>query len=301
MANPFEVFLTSVVSIRKPDGSLIENIKASVDNNRVEIHNVTLNVDAGDLVIRALPNGREEFYEVLDVVFKEGMTGHIPDWIELKCARRKATMPTFGSHHRVTVIRASGTPEEKRWDTHMGGDLAQNALFYLEDRVKTGDELQSEAFDEPRVISKVDPVLMLSGISHWEARIVPVSEWRRRNRAMLPNINVTGQGARVNLHSLDQSVQNFQNADIVPSELARLVAELSAHLHELPLDAGQKQKAETQINTLKAQIDDPDPIVVRQAGRTLRNVTEGAIGSLIAAAVQPHIWQWVLQTLESFK
>ena len=168
MANPFEVFLTSVVSIRKPDGSLIENIKASVDINRVEIHNVTLNVDAGDLVIRALPNGREEFYEVLDVVFKEGMAGHIPDWIELKCARRKATMPTFGSHP-VTVIRDSGTAEEKRWDTHIGGDLAQNALFYLEDRVKTGDELQSEVFDEPRVVSKVDPVLMLSGISRGRA------------------------------------------------------------------------------------------------------------------------------------
>jgi hypothetical protein len=190
--------------------------------------------------------------------------------------------------------------EEKRWDTRMGGDLAQNALFYLEDRVKTGDELHCEIFDEPRVITKVDPALMLSGISHWEARIVPLSEWRRRNRA-LPNINVTGPGARVNFHSLDQSVQNFENKELGPSGLARLVAELSVHLNELQLDVHQKKKAETQINTLKAQIDDPDPIIVRQAGRTLRNIVEGASGSLIAAAIQPHVWQWVLQTLQSFK
>ena len=46
-----------------------------------------------------------------------------------------------------------------------------------------------------------------------------------------------------------------------------------------------------QVATIKAQLEDnPDPVIVKQAGRTLRNITEGAIGSLIAAAAQPTVW-----------
>jgi len=85
------------------------------------------------------------------------------------------------------------------------------------------------------------------------------------------------------------------------SDIERLVSELTTHLSELNLDSRQKQKAETQIATLKAQLtDEPDPVILKQAGRTLRNVIEGAIGSLIAtAAQQPSVWQWIGQAMAS--
>jgi hypothetical protein len=52
--------------------------------------------------------------------------------------------------------------------------------------------------------------------------------------------------------------------------------------------------ARAQIATIEAQLSDqPDPVIVRQAGRTLRNITEGAIAGLIAAAVQPTVWDWI--------
>ena len=41
-----------------------------------------------------------------------------------------------------------------------------------------------------------------------------------------------------------------------------------------------------------AGILDGDRVIVKQAGRTLRNITEGAIGSLIATAAQPTVWAW---------
>jgi len=86
-----------------------------------------------------------------------------------------------------------------------------------------------------------------------------------------------------------------------PQELAKLVSDLTAHLDELNLDTRQKQRAEAQIATLKAELTgDPDPAIVCQAGRTLRNITEGAIGSLLATAAQPGIWHWIHQTLASF-
>lgn len=94
-------------------------------------------------------------------------------------------------------------------------------------------------------------------------------------------------------------VQSTQNQKITYgakelSDLSRLVSELTSHLDELQIEVRQKQKAKAQIATLKAQLtDEPDPVIVRQAGRTLRSVTEGAIGSLIASAAQPTVWTWV--------
>src|ERR1035437_760541 len=42
-----------------------------------------------------------------------------------------------------------------------------------------------------------------------------------------------------------------------------------------------------QIATIKAQFtyDQPNPVIIKQAGHTLRNITEDAIGSLVAAIV----------------
>jgi hypothetical protein len=87
-----------------------------------------------------------------------------------------------------------------------------------------------------------------------------------------------------------------------PQELTRLVTELTGHLDELNLDARQKQRAEIQIASLKSELaGDPDPEIVRQAGRSLRNITEQAIGSLLAtAATNPALWQWVQHALASF-
>jgi hypothetical protein len=98
-----------------------------------------------------------------------------------------------------------------------------------------------------------------------------------------------------------QSAQN-QTVSYGPQDIAdlnRLVTEFTSHLGELPIGAQQRQKAEAQIATLKAQLtDEPDPVIIKQAGRTLRNITEGAIGSLLAtAATQPTVWAWVIQTM----
>lgn len=82
------------------------------------------------------------------------------------------------------------------------------------------------------------------------------------------------------------------------ADLARFVSELTSHLGELPLDAAQKRRAEAQLATLKAQVsDDPDPVIVNQAGRTLRNIVEGAVGSLMATAAQPTVWLWIHEAL----
>jgi hypothetical protein len=105
-----------------------------------------------------------------------------------------------------------------------------------------------------------------------------------------------------NIAQNSDNLSQTANIGIQTEDLVRLVAEFSNRLGELDLDRPQKQKAEAQIATLRAQLtDEPDPVIVRQAGRTLRSITEGAIGSLLAAAVQPSVWQWVRQTMAHFK
>jgi hypothetical protein len=104
-----------------------------------------------------------------------------------------------------------------------------------------------------------------------------------------------------NVGNIAQNSEHFNqtaNVGIQSEDLTRLVREFSGHLDELSLNAHQKQKAEAQIATLKAQLtDEPNPVIVKQAGRTLRNVTEGAIGSLLATAVQPTLWHWIQQMM----
>lgn len=98
------------------------------------------------------------------------------------------------------------------------------------------------------------------------------------------------------MNSAQSQTTTYSAQDL--SDLARLVDELSLHLGELRIDPRQLQKAEAQIATLKAQLaDEPDPVIVRQAGHTLRNIIEGAIGSLVATAAQPPIWVWASEAM----
>jgi len=97
-------------------------------------------------------------------------------------------------------------------------------------------------------------------------------------------------------HSTQQQVITY--GALERADLARIVREVGAHLHELQLSAAAIQNANAQLATLQAQLDDePNSIIVREAGRTLRNLTEGAIGSLIATAVQPTLWTWVAEAM----
>ena len=99
----------------------------------------------------------------------------------------------------------------------------------------------------------------------------------------------------------DSNIQDVK-VRIEIHDLDKLVTDLTKHLDELNLDARQKQRAEAQIAAVRAELaGGPDPVIVGQAGRTLRNITEGAIGSLLAtAATNPLLWQWIHQTLASF-
>ena len=113
--------------------------------------------------------------------------------------------------------------------------------------------------------------------------------------------NAIHVGSAVN-SQIQQSIDSNSQQTItynLPSndDLKRLVELLGGHLSELKLSTSDEKKAKAQLATIEAQLqDEPNPSIVKEAVKTLRNITEGAIGSLIASAMQPTIWTTV-QTL----
>ena len=88
-------------------------------------------------------------------------------------------------------------------------------------------------------------------------------------------------------HSAQNQTYNVEST----ADLGRLVNEIATRIDELRMDVRQRQRADAQIATLRAQLTaEPDPVIVKQAGSTLWNITESAIGSLLASAVQPTVW-----------
>jgi hypothetical protein len=83
---------------------------------------------------------------------------------------------------------------------------------------------------------------------------------------------------------------NFNNQNDL-DDLQRLVKVFENHIDDLSLNVAAKRKVMAQITTIKAQLEyEPDTLIINQAGHTLRSITEGAIGSLIATAAQPTVW-----------
>jgi hypothetical protein len=96
-------------------------------------------------------------------------------------------------------------------------------------------------------------------------------------------------------HSTQHQTITYNSKDF--DDLRQAIEILEQRIDELHLDAAAKRKALAQVGTIKAQLsDDPSPTIIREAGRTLRNITEGAIGGLIATGVTEH-WQLVHDVL----
>lgn len=115
---------------------------------------------------------------------------------------------------------------------------------------------------------------------------------------------------QMHLHVNSPTQQNFNsnssqtttyNIPLKNNELNHLVEILSSHLSELKLSSSDEKKAKAQLSTIAAQLlDEPNPSIVKEAAKTLRNITEGSIGSLTASAMQPAIWATVQTLLAKF-
>ncbi len=114
-------------------------------------------------------------------------------------------------------------------------------------------------------------------------------------------ITVTGDnnvisGGDISQSPIQQGVNSQQEQKVeyaTPSrqDLATLVDLLGKHIDELGLASDDRRKVDAQLATINAQlIDEPNPSIIREAFGTIKNITEGAIGSLLASGAQPAVW-----------
>ena len=97
-------------------------------------------------------------------------------------------------------------------------------------------------------------------------------------------------GAHSIQHQTIYSSQDF-------ADLRQAIETLEQHFDELKLDDAAKRKALAQVGTIKAQLTDdkPNPTIIKEAGKSLRNITEGVIGGLIVEGITH--WQFVQDVL----
>ncbi|MFJ5332181.1 hypothetical protein [Pectobacterium versatile] len=68
---PLSSLLKDTVSLLKKNGERTDNIKASVQSNKIFINRSDIFIETGDLIQRRMSNGGEETYEVIDPGFHE--------------------------------------------------------------------------------------------------------------------------------------------------------------------------------------------------------------------------------------
>lgn len=99
---PFAALQNDTVHIEKPDGSRIGPFKSSVSSTSATIFDKTLDVNDGEKLVRALPNGREEFYLITSADYSAGLAG-IPPHYTLKLQRTTAIRPAASPTSNTTV------------------------------------------------------------------------------------------------------------------------------------------------------------------------------------------------------
>lgn len=71
MRSMMSAFPTDNVKIIKKDLTVIEDVEALVDRNKIFIDDGSLNIEEGDIIEHVLPNGAKEQYLVIDRGFIE--------------------------------------------------------------------------------------------------------------------------------------------------------------------------------------------------------------------------------------
>lgn len=90
-------------------------------------------------------------------------------------------------------------------------------------------------------------------------------------------------------------VQNT-SYQVTKNDLRAVIDTYRKHVEELKLDPVARRRADAQVATLEAQLqDEPDPTIVKAAGKSLKTIVEGAIGGAAGNVLaNPAVWTTLL-------
>jgi len=76
----FGSLMRDKVTLIKKDGNRFENIRASVQSNKIFTDDPAIQIEDGDVFERTLPNGIVERYDILDAGYRQGPGGIKPHY-----------------------------------------------------------------------------------------------------------------------------------------------------------------------------------------------------------------------------
>ena len=90
------------------------------------------------------------------------------------------------------------------------------------------------------------------------------------------------------INSVQHQTATYQLPPI--SKIEEVISQIEKHLSDLSLTSKKERLVKAQVATIKAQImDEPNQNIIKEAFGTIRNVIEGAAGSMLASGVWPSI------------
>jgi hypothetical protein len=92
----------------------------------------------------------------------------------------------------------------------------------------------------------------------WEAEMMARSEWQRRRGTPSRNITITGQGARVNIGSSDQSVQQFHDVQD-DAAVVHLLEEIKTAVQQNLDRSAESKEAALDVDQLKIELQRSRP------------------------------------------
>ncbi|MGI0134197.1 MAG: hypothetical protein ACREBW_04485 [Candidatus Micrarchaeaceae archaeon] len=291
--------MTDTLILQKPDGQQFPGVKANVSSKQILIPDVRLPIEAGDKITRKLPNGLTETFIVDDPGFHEWFSG-IEAHFQVKVHRappertmqpaQKNALRLLKEIYERTRNRDNPVDDVARLNIGLTEEEARAAWRYVRDK----NLIQTFNLEYAARINGAG-IDAIENAQNQPDRPPPGFPSVTYNN-VYNTVNVSSMTGSAIQQGGSRATQEQSLSHVFSQEeranFERLLTDLSEHLEEMNLDERQKQKAKTQIITIKTQLNDaePDAAIITQAGRTLRNITEGAVGSLIATALQSGVW-----------
>ena len=138
--------MNDTVTVIHKDGARHENVRASVQKNKIFIADARLPLSAGDLIERSLPSGQTEVLRSTNVHLWTGKGG-IPSYYEIDYEREGATRPYASPAVKVHIsespqahINLNSTDQSTSVITGQNGDIFSQIRDLIKERLSDSDD-----------------------------------------------------------------------------------------------------------------------------------------------------------------
>lgn len=132
------------VYVRKSDGTKTDTFRGTLSSKSLIVKDMRFDVEEGDFIVRALPNGREEVYLVRQANFSEGLGGALPPYWQMDIEKTTA-IPAASGQKSTTVNIHNSTGIQVGDHNMMSFQVAVNEMAKKIDASDAPEDQKAEA------------------------------------------------------------------------------------------------------------------------------------------------------------